>query len=808
MTIRRKSIEVYFDEKPSIVVTTAGTKITGRLAYPGISKNGKLYTISQLMAGNNRDMPIWLNHADAIGIEDIGPDLLPDSYRQRLFNKEQIILGQSHLTFNPETLELTYEGIVTDPWFKQKRVLNKMSVSQGVLHLPVTQQLCDEVACYDIIQGSLYEEMSLVFHAGFSIATLSTEHIEKDQAYQFKNILQNIMENNDNKKSGEGCGCGKSGEAGSQAAGVVPNAGQCPEGQSYNPVTGQCEPVDSTGSPATNSKGGDAHQLATEGTTDDKKNDDDYDDKMKDAEKKSKEAEDTLKAANEALDKARKALEASKDVPSGKGATPEETGKKQEEETKKNSTEGSWAPNADTRSREKAQAEYNDALEKKFKAMENVQETTLAATRLIMQHSKEHATRNAIIGQKSNGSNLVRSIEAVNTSFKQWIDLHIKGDENVPNYKRVKMTDAMMNSMSSRRFKAPEGDYGYKYVGYNKFMEDLQKSEENTDVSLAGNGAQPDAYIRTLSELVLVYPDGMVVTPIEQFCETKSLEPGKKEALFYDVNVPDFAPVDEQNMDAGGSGYALEPTEVQINATGGATNPQGGLVRIGFTQLEEYPIDIIQKIMTGFAMRAEQSKNYEVLTTCYDDDTAYNPATMSRRPKGGGNKGAVDDQGNTHWVNGNSGVQLTTTDSGATGAATFAGLLAAKQTIVDTGVPAENAICYLKWGGILQLLKDTSITTYTQRSVPAVITEGVIEKLLGIQLVPSNDLAAGDATNVSRGVMFLPTVSFKFVKGRELQIDADRVPRQQSVFASASLKMAGYCQRIETTCRFSFNPKA
>lgn len=800
--IRRKSIELYFDGSPNIIEQKEGTKITGRLAYPGISKNGKLYTVEQLMHGHNVNVPIWLNHAGTLGLQDIGPDLLPDEYRAKLEKGEIIKLGESHLTFNQDTLELLYEGYVTDPFYKQKKILKKMSVSQGVLHYPINpaESPCDAVTCYALIRGSMYEEMSLVFHPGFSIATLSAEN---QNSYELARQIQSIMQPDNTKKSGESgdCGC-KGSEADQRKSGTMSEAGNCGAGQVFDSATGKCVPVPESGNPVTNAGGAAPDQVAGEA-------EDDYDKKMKEKDAESKKAKEALDAASKAVEAARKALEASKDMPSGSDGSPDETGKKQKEESKKNSTEndGSWMPNQDVKSRARAQEAYNDALEQRFKAMENYQASILAMTKFNMTYAAEHATKKAMIGPNDKTFNLSKARENAEQSPMQWLRAVGRRSTEVAGSKIWNIDNDYIFStgLVGRRFKVAEG-YDIKSVPYDKFMG--LKASEATDVQMAGNGAQPDAFLRTGSELVLVYPNGIVVTPIEQFCETKVLEPGIKEELFWDVNVPDFAATDESNMDAGGSGYALQPTEITINATGGNTNPQGGLVRLGFTQLEEIPIDVVQKINVGFAMRAAQRKNFEVLSTCFNDMTAYDPATMSRRPQGGGNKFATDNQGNTHMVNGNTGAQLTSTDSGATSAATFAGLLAAKKTIADTGLDVENLFMYTNWGTILQFLKDTSITTYTQRSVPEVITEGVIEKLSGVQLVASNDLATGDAATVKRSVMFIPTVSFKMVIGRELQIDAERVARQQSVFLSASMKMKAYLQRIESTCGFSSNPAA
>src|SRR4029077_9375622 len=111
---------------------------------------------------------------------------------------------------------------------------------------------------------------------------------------------------------------------------------------------------------------------------------------------------------------------------------------------------------------------------------------------------------------------------------------------------------------------------------------------------------------------------------------------------------------------------------------------------------------------------------------------------------------------------------------------------------------------YLPYNGILQLINDADISTYIQRSVPEVVTEGYIEKISGVDLIAASQCADGDAATVKRGVAFIPTVSFGFVTGRELQVDAERVARQQSVFTTASMKVGAFCKKRESTVRFSF----
>lgn len=778
---RRKAIELYNDHNFSITEQSDGTHIKGMLAYPGISRNGKFYSIEQLLAGHNQDLPMWLNHAVTAGIEGVGDDLLPQSYRQKLIDGEIVVIGREHLTFDPDTLQLTYEGIVTDPFYKNPEVLKRMSVSQGVLHDKDLESECDNVSCWKKITGSVYQEMSLVFRPGFSIATLSLENdstIENNNAYNLSSLLKRYMtdetKTTPETKSKEGdCGCDKSKEA--QASGVMSEAGNCPEGKVYDQQNNTCVDAPAGGNAQSN-KG--AHG-ATESIS---------------------KAEETVRVAQEAADKASKELKLATEAlmkPDDDDEEKKKEDKKKAEETAER-MKGSF-PNADDKSRAKAQEVYNTSLKAHYKALENAEIANKAMVTAVMSYAKENATKTAATNSTTIQSDKRKSIEASTLSVKQWMDGHIKGDENLSNSKKWKIDESYTDTFVSKKFKSVEGDLLFdKYTPYKEHM----KGIEADDVAMAG-GTDPNNFQRTLSELVLVYPDGDIITPIQQFCETAILAPGKKQHLFYDTNKATFAATDEANMDAAGSGYALAPSELVINASGGSLSPVGALTRIGFTKLEEIPIDVVQKVNIGFAMEAENQKNLEVLTTCYDDDTAYDPNVDDIKPKGGGDKGATDSKGNTHWVNGNTGAQLTSTDSGATTAATFHGLLSAKKILLQTGLNVSNAKMYCDPAVILNLIEDSNISTYIQRSVPEVVTEGYIEKLAGVDLIASSQTAVGDVADIRRGVMFLPIVSFGFVTGRETQIDAERVARQQSFFLSASLKAGAFCKKVESTVRFS-----
>src|SRR5207245_2404279 len=111
------------------------------------------------------------------------------------------------------------------------------------------------VSCWQKITGSVYQEQSLVFRPGFSIATLALEAntIENNNAYNLTNVLKRYMSEDTTKtdKSKESdCDCKKKGTEGvDQASGTIPNQAQCPPGHVWvrEGDGGSCQPVDETG---------------------------------------------------------------------------------------------------------------------------------------------------------------------------------------------------------------------------------------------------------------------------------------------------------------------------------------------------------------------------------------------------------------------------------------------------------------------------------------------------------------------------------------------------------------------------------
>ena len=143
--------------------------IHGVLAYAGVSRNNRLYLPEELAHGHERVVPLRVNHSSILGMEEEA-FRLPAHIREALERGEDIIVGEVKLTWHPDELTLTYEGHVANEFFKHEIELGRMSVSLGVVYDAGAPEVCD-IECYTVIKGAKFEEVSLVYHPGFPVAT-------------------------------------------------------------------------------------------------------------------------------------------------------------------------------------------------------------------------------------------------------------------------------------------------------------------------------------------------------------------------------------------------------------------------------------------------------------------------------------------------------------------------------------------------------------------------------------------------------------------------------------------------------------
>lgn len=151
-------------------ISIDGRKIKGTLAYAGVSLNDRIYLPEELKKGDGKTLPLLLNHSSLAGAE-MELDRLSPEMIEHLENEKDFQVGEVTLTWDPTKLTLYYEGIVTNKFFQKEIDDMDMAVSLGIFYDSDSPRVCDE-NCYTLIKGAEFREVSLVYHAGFPIATI------------------------------------------------------------------------------------------------------------------------------------------------------------------------------------------------------------------------------------------------------------------------------------------------------------------------------------------------------------------------------------------------------------------------------------------------------------------------------------------------------------------------------------------------------------------------------------------------------------------------------------------------------------
>lgn len=320
---------------------------------------------------------------------------------------------------------------------------------------------------------------------------------------------------------------------------------------------------------------------------------------------------------------------------------------------------------------------------------------------------------------------------------------------------------------------------------------------KGSEASLAGVTG-PAQSMRIMSEQVLVLPSGKVVTPIRQFCETKILPVGTKEAFFFDFGAVDFSPIVEADDTIG---TATPASTAIIRTSGTSTSPRGTRITIGYAQTEESPIDIIASANRAFALESINDESKQILTAFNDDTPNAGNLATSKKAIGGGVKSGAGLL--NHWIRGDTGAPIAA--DAAFGSLKYVGLLNAKGVIQDQGLDDTNLITYTSGKAIRDLTMDSDLDTYIGYSKPAIITEATVERIAGTNLVRSSAVSAGGAgfTAQKRSVMFVPNVAFGLISGRDLTMEAQRRNELQAIHLTGTQKVAGVVKNVEATCRIS-----
>ena len=162
-----------------------GKKIKGTLAYAGVSLNDRIYLPEELAKGHGKTLPLLLNHSSTAGAEE-EMDRLDDEMRDHLENEKDYEVGEVTLTWDADKLTLFYEGVIENEFFQKEVDEMDMAVSLGIFYDSDSPKVCD-VECYTLIKGAEFREVSLVYHAGFPIATIEAVEAKLKRA-SIKNI--------------------------------------------------------------------------------------------------------------------------------------------------------------------------------------------------------------------------------------------------------------------------------------------------------------------------------------------------------------------------------------------------------------------------------------------------------------------------------------------------------------------------------------------------------------------------------------------------------------------------------------------
>jgi len=451
--------------------------------------------------------------------------------------------------------------------------------------------------------------------------------------------------------------------------------------------------------------------------------------------------------------------------------------------------------NADIKTEKRRVAEYYKKLDrldalrglKVADARIAAKERYLKEKRLdrLIKNAKESAVpraRFAPATSKTQGEAPVRKISAQEAEVSgpaSWLRA-ISRNQNVPSSFVWQLNKQEAFETSDQRF--------VKKFDANDNVEFIPMTSSQKKATEAVTGPPANDFMRIMSEQVLVLPNGKVVTPIRQFCETKILPPGVKEAFFYDFGAVSFSAVTEDGSTQVGE------SAVVIRSSGGSASPRGTRLTVGYTQLEEAPIDIVAAANRSFALESVNDESVEIVNRAYNTDSGSAGDATNRKAKGAGTKSG-------RWVDHN-GDQITADASGLN-TLTFSGLVKAKGVIEDEGLDPSNIITYTTGKAIRDLIFDPDLDSFISFSRPAIITEATVERIAGTNVVRTSALASGTQTSSKRSVMFIPNIAFGLISGRDLTMEAQRRNELQSVFITGTQRIVGQVKNVEATCRIS-----
>ena len=209
--------------------------------------------------------------------------------------------------------------------------------------------------------------------------------------------------------------------------------------------------------------------------------------------------------------------------------------------------------------------------------------------------------------------------------------------------------------------------------------------------------------MRVVSEQVFTDPDGKAVTPVRQFCKTQILLPGVHEDTTHQIDLGEFKDMDEAILE-----------KLEITSTKMHPKQMDIKIIMPYSDPAEPPAGKLIMANKECAIRSVSDENRMVLNHTYNNDAAITDGQT--KPAGGGPKDG-------HWVDGNTGAQITDDeDFTADKKLTVRGLKAAKEAIQNGGQDVHNLVTYIPVQAMRDVIDDLK---------PEIITKAAVKRIAG-----------------------------------------------------------------------------
>lgn len=259
----------------------------------------------------------------------------------------------------------------------------------------------------------------------------------------------------------------------------------------------------------------------------------------------------------------------------------------------------------------------------------------------------------------------------------------------------------------------------------------------------------------SLNSDIVILPGGVHAKPIRQWCEFQEIPQGDDTIRFYTINIPAFGTITETvNTDITPATHALTSIDVTANTVRGFRQV------VKKTEIEKYPVQLLNKIRDTARIRAIQDEANIVLTTAGS---------------------TANDFGANHFSGSDGTAVTTTTLEDATGEFDPKGITRARQRLEEQAhdVSPGNYVIALHPRAFRTLAEDADIVRYVQQGMTSISTLGRMEMYFGAEILVTTNLETQN--NSYRNIMWIKNKAFAIAAGRTLELEFFKDINKQNV---------------------------